>query len=744
MSSRRDEPAAAPICSSAPDPPSQAASAALEDEDTEQLLYREYTSAVHTFLRSVWACLLGASAFVELLSFVVPYLYPPNTDEMSLVERELQPGLLFFLPGIWRGRRYATASDMIEDESRSVSQWLDDNCYPIGVVFNCLWTVHSFVAAARIRRKAQRGLEKRVLLKNKRSGEKVEVEEKADAINATKDVADATDGNSDEAAKPKGKRFYLKNVSEELSMSVYSTFGAWGVYFVLLAWMLLLLPVGFFIRIADETKRYAGVEITMESALDHDALEQLHVITAKTKYCLLYAVFLRVYTIVSMAATEAIMIKKKLLTKRLAKFLGIFAIKHPVAFRRRLRRTLTALRWIKYIFPLIGQGNKLIGQLKNLRKRQKQQKEVEKAKITKRRTWQTLSKEQRQETAAIMLQKDYRGYKKRRAYKAILKVRAEKKRVAAIKIQATLRRRAAEARVRVAQKKKELFELKMRQAQRQYGATGAVVTKLDVEAKRHLYQLEEELGIEFQEMKWRKMMLRPTTNFIIYWRVLFVICVILEITHLALEPRVAQYRDAQTGKKLNVGIVLEHYLVPTPVSEWQQCEALHLDDNFKKRRWRPQRRRIVEKRKETSEQAPWYCRKPYSQIHSTFCEFIRYLVKDLLILISMICFLDCFVVFFTGEICEKTGQLIPKKFFTRWLLPGLTLQVLVNPKMIELNSAIRCLWQGIHHIGPARVWRWTVVLIEPALFAFYNWFVSKFWRRFVVEKNSTPKHVEPL
>ena len=345
-------------------PPEQQA---LEDlEGTEQLLYREYTSKFQGFVRSLWSCLLGISAFVELLSFVIPYLYPPDTDEMHALERELRPGRLFFLPG--RKRRYVTALDEMEAESRSISAWLDDNCYPIGVVFNCLWTIHSFVAAARIRRRAQRGLEKRVLLKGKRSGEKT------DANNGNEGGAEASKGMSDDIVKPQKKRFHLKNISEELSMSVYSHLGAWGVFFVLFAWMLLLLPVGFFIRIADETKRYAGVEITMESAVDHETLEQLHVITAKTKYCLLYALFLRLYTIASMAAIDAILIKKKILTKRLARFLGIFAFKHPITFRRRWRRTLTALRWIKYIFPFVRQGNKLIGQLKILRKRQKQRK----------------------------------------------------------------------------------------------------------------------------------------------------------------------------------------------------------------------------------------------------------------------------------------------------------------------------------------------------------------------------------
>ena len=670
---------------------------------------------------------------MELLSFVVPYLCPPDTDEMKALERELKPGLLFFLPG-WK-RRYVTASDRMEGESRSISGWLDDNCYPIGVVFNCLWTIQSFVAAARIRQRAQSELEKRMLLKGKRNVEKIEI------INDNKEDAEASQSIPGGFMQPQKKRFHLKHISEELSMSVYSHLGAWGVFFVLLVWMLLLLPVGFFIRIADETKRNVGVEITMESAVDHETLEQLHVITSKTKYCLLYALFLRVYTIASMAATDAILVKKKILTKRLAKFLGIFAIKHPITFRRRLRRTLTALRWIKYIFPLVGQGNKLIGQLKNLRKRQKQQKDAEMAKKMKQMKWRRLSKEQRRETAAIMLQKDYRGYTSRKAYKAILEVRAARKKAAAIKIQATLRQKAAEARVRVEQKKRELFELKMRQAQRQYGTTGRVMAKLDVEAKRRLYQLEEELGIEFQEMKWRKMLLRPTTNFIIYWRVLFVICVILEISHLALEPKVAQYRDAKTGKKLSVGIVLEHYLVPEPMSQRPSCRALNLGE-VNRRRWKTRRRKTRDmKREELLEQTPWYCQKPYSTMQESFSELVRYLVKDLLILISIICFLDVVVVFFTGEICEQTGQLIPKKFFTRWLLPGLTLQVLVNPKMIEINAALRRLWQGIHHIGPARVWRWSVVLIEPGLFAFYNWFVSKFWRRFVVDKNASARPV---
>ena len=714
-----------------------------ELQSLEQILaYQEfYTSNLTTIIKRTWSYALGLSAFVELLSFVIPFFFLPPIDEMAQVEYELRPRLLFFLPR----RRLQRVEDAIEDESKSATEWLHDNCYHIGVVFNCLWTLHSFGVASKMRRKALRQLEKKMLLKGGGGGSG----DRKGATTTTKDTEPIDDeGDDDDNSKKAKRRSRVKALMEQVSVRVYAVGGSWGVFLFILLWMLLLLPVGFFIRISHELKTYAGMDISVESALDEETMAKLHVMTKKTKYCLVYAVILRVYTIVSIAATAAIEDEKNVLKRRIIKFLGSFAIRHPITFRRRLRKTLTTVRWVKYLAPLIGTGNKLIGQLRTLRKRHRQNEEAETAKKVRKMLWKNLGKEERQETAAVMLQGTYRGHQSRQAYKAMLGVRAKKREAAAAKIQSVLREKAAKARVNVLRKKQELRTLQIQQ----YGASRIrrKVKKLDVDAKRRLYQLEAELASEVKDLKWRKMLLRPNTNFALTWRVLFVVCVILEITHLALEPRVAQHRDAATGQRLNVGLVLEHYLVPDPVSEWPQCSGLeterhvleeHIGSRRKSRRKRKKKKPKPKNADDTITSYPWYCQHPHSTAQEAFVYTLRYLIKDLLILISIICFMDVFVTFFTGEICSETGVLKPKPFMVRWLLPGLMLQVLVNPKMAEVSAAIKRLWRGIHYIGPARVWRWTVVLIEPVFFAFYGWYERNIWTRMVVVQNTKAKPV---
>jgi hypothetical protein len=73
---------------------------------------------------------------------------------------------------------------------------------------------------------------------------------------------------------------------------------------------------------------------------------------------------------------------------------------------------------------------------------------------------------------------------------------------------------------------------------------------------------------------------------------------------------------------------------------------------------------------------------------------------------GVVYFLDVFITFFTGEFRPESGVLMPKPFIQRWVLPGLGLQLLVNPYMNAVSE-----WTfevGFHLLdyGPIRVWRW--------------------------------------
>ena len=51
-------------------------------------------------------------------------------------------------------------------------------------------------------------------------------------------------------------------------------------------------------------------------------------------------------------------------------------------------------------------------------------------------------------------------------------------------------------------------------------------------------------------------------------------------------------------------------------------------------------------------------------------------------------------------------MLVPKPFFARWILPGLGLQLLVNPAMANVFGFVKILSKMLHEVDPGRVFRW--------------------------------------
>jgi len=93
------------------------------------------------------------------------------------------------------------------------------------------------------------------------------------------------------------------------------------------------------------------------------------------------------------------------------------------------------------------------------------------------------------------------------------------------------------------------------------------------------------------------------------------------------------------------------------------------------------------------------------------------------------------VVFFTGEYNPNTGVLEPKAFFPRWILPGLALQLLVNPKMESVSEVVAIVIDGLLYYGPVRVLRWIVALFYPVLL-WASGLVRRLWYQNAVAQNS--------
>jgi hypothetical protein len=81
--------------------------------------------------------------------------------------------------------------------------------------------------------------------------------------------------------------------------------------------------------------------------------------------------------------------------------------------------------------------------------------------------------------------------------------------------------------------------------------------------------------------------------------------------------------------------------------------------------------------------------------------------------IDIVCFLDIFVWFFTGDL-DADGVIVPKPFFARCILPGTLVQVLDHPTLPDkLPHLIYSFLDASRAAGYARVMRWALA-IYPA------------------------------
>mmetsp|Transcript_30123 Transcript_30123/g.45928 ORF Transcript_30123/g.45928 Transcript_30123/m.45928 type:complete len:296 (-) Transcript_30123:60-947(-) len=82
-------------------------------------------------------------------------------------------------------------------------------------------------------------------------------------------------------------------------------------------------------------------------------------------------------------------------------------------------------------------------------------------------------------------------------------------------------------------------------------------------------------------------------------------------------------------------------------------------------------------------------------------------------IVRLVSFFDVFLSFFTGEL-DKTGQLVPKPFFKRYILPGLGLQLLVNPTLKDISKVVLVFLQWSMRIGPSRMLH-IVLALQPLI-----------------------------
>ncbi|KAL3943742.1 MAG: hypothetical protein SGBAC_002165 [Bacillariaceae sp.] len=459
--------------------------------------------------------------------------------------------------------------------------------------------------------------------------------------------------------------------------------------------------------------------------MDEDGMEHHEQFSIRSKKAFIFAIAQHFAGRTTRSVMQYIKSKVFALVKKLTKRLFSKAIFNPLKFRRQVKKVLKILRYVKYGFPLIGKLNRIRGLVTLAWKRQRQHFQAQKAKRARQLLWESKPREVREIDAAIIIQSAFRARQARKAVKAMRILKAEKEYLAVCKIQHVLKRKLREGRARLEAKRKELERLEQLKEQ-----------TMSDKQKLRMYELRHDVLNETKVLLNRKMLMRPNTKFAIYWKLFFAICLLWELAGAALQPllydeksksrngevgpttveeliahtfvptRIADWPqcqiDSHDGEDDTTGLrwycedpisstqesirdVLALTLIPTPVSKWSECNPISIPT--KKRRFTLFRRKKTPEATEVD--LNWYCEQPYSTLHEHYRNLVNWFWSEVVVLVGVAYFMDVFVTFFTGEFHPVFGVLMPKPIFARWILPGLVLQLAVNPYMKAVSHWTR-------------------------------------------------------
>ena len=591
--------------------------------------------------------------------------------------------------------RYVEEDDVSSgSEIHILIQNLRDSRSSFNILFSLLWFVDAFVGASRRRLAASRRRDRRRLLDQ----DKVEDD---DEDWLRQDIRD---------------------------------------YYYAIGLQLLLLPVGFYVfcyhvyrKLNDPDVEDEEIRIVHHSDKD-DIPDEVETFSDHTSICLLLAVMK--YLVIEFSTRTGHRIEKYWIAK--AWSLGFYvvfrALRNPFRFTRRVRKFLRLVRWAKYLAPLFGTFNKLKGNVSDLAKKYKQHRNAKKARNLRRKLWDELSEEELHDCCARLIQKTWRARQARKRVRLMKIIRGEKETLAALKFQATFRGWLSRTRRALQRKEETLVQLQTQEAEsRKKGDK----QRMKAGERRRMYVLQEELNDTAREMLNKKMLLRPNTTFAVTWKIMFVVAVIFEITQLALQPILSKYKDEKSGRPSDIETILDNALIPKPVAQWPECILIEP----KQKRF-PARliARFRRPKPVDPKPLPWFCDSLYAGVQDVYIYAADLCIHQFLVIVGIICFLDVFITFFTGELNRETGTLEPKPLVERWILPGLILQLLVNPQMESVSDVVWESMASLMAFGPVRVFRWAAALFYPACIQVMRW-ATDHWRAYVSNQNK--KHLLP-
>ena len=676
---------------------------------------------------SLWNYILATCA---LLDFVAAWMHQRQTDRLENGEEFWEPTTTF----------------------EEAAATLAANFSNVGMIFGLLWFIDAFITARNSWIHAQQRLDRQrlLLLQNKQIQNKG-LDEQNDG--------DAADDDEDD---------------------LQETTSCWGlekatvVYIRTMLLQVLLLPVGFYVFAfklgvaymtgddvseylhwfsADEhTRRFhLGIpKFHHEKRIHHhhhdhgddDGAED-PLLVRYSNYSLLIAMVH--YTVTTLA--------KKLHKegKRRAKAVGVKifarAVRKPLRFSRQLKKFLAYLRWVKYLLPIIATSNKFIQNLRDLLKKMKQKREAYLARKMRDALNRKRTPAERAQHAIVLIQKVFRAKRAFRAAAAVKILQGNREMIAAKRLQKRFRAKLEAARERIRKQKAELAALKKKQAalrKQQNAKQGEHV--LEEHERARMYLLQQELK-SHTDYVINKMLIRPNTKFVVWWKAAFVFAVIFEIGGKILQPRLQTKDGYESYNDLVESHVVPNRWATAPVcnpkppklnpheqvidliATWANKTSitrslLQLDNN----------QSFFVVHREPLQPTPWYCDPFPTQVQGGFCTFLEFLIRKFDIFLAFVFFLDVFISFFTGVFDEETGVLKPPAFFPRYILPGVLLQCLVNPQMETTAKILKFFFSELLLMGPVRVVRWTIALGVPIL-GFLFQVIRKIKHRIATQKS---------